>query len=171
MDLVDESIREEEKRFWLEGIDPDMKPNAPMPDDVSCCPQCREAGVPYCFANPRSCAFPRATDDPRNTTYFDPDNWNCAALNVLRSEAYDREVWSDDDHAALIPFSEGHLIVAYYKHRGQTEGVLWLHDGETDPATYDQVMRCSREILDRRENKLWFDVGRDVCGQSDEEES
>jgi hypothetical protein len=76
------------------------------------CKRCRERGKTWEGANPK-CAFPSGV--------FRSDNWNCATMNELRELADSAAAWSEDQHAALLPWEGEFIVLGWYKHRGRTE--------------------------------------------------
>jgi len=76
--------------------------------------------VPECFGSPPECAFNKDGS-------FNPDNWNCGLMDKLRDAAHENEVWSEDEHMAIIPYPNQLKfgILAYYKSRGRTDR-FWI---------------------------------------------
>lgn len=96
------------------------------------CPACQAAGRnPKNFADPRRCAFPDGS--------FNSDNWNCATANALRGKAEGKEVWTDDQSAALLPWNGRFIVLGWYKSRGRTEYLGWLDGTAFAPLTLAQA--------------------------------
>jgi len=92
------------------------------------CSWCKEkykGKRPSNFASNPECAFD-------SNGVFQESNWNCAGLGILRKACYEREVWNDDQHCAILSIKDqgSFIILSYYKHRGRTEGA-WLVKEET----------------------------------------
>lgn len=95
------------------------------------CPRCKKRGKTWKGDDPK-CAFMEG--------FFDPDNWNCATVAVLRSFARDLAEYSQDHYAWLTPISgEGFLVLHWYKSRGRTERCLFMSSDELRHATLAEV--------------------------------
>jgi len=173
--------------------DPDPK-GPPVPVDHVCCPMCRERGQfpeGYRLTDPPEitgwrtgdCAFP-SWGDLEDEAPFNPNNWTCGALSKIRNMAADVEVWSEDQHVAVLawPWKALHLVVSYYKHRGRTEGLHVLQDGQARVATYGDVRqflhdhRCAdaRRVMRCRDEEVkeqWEAVRCPDCGAVPEVEA
>lgn len=100
------------------------------------CPACLERGKTWNGSDPK-CAFENDT--------FNPDNWNCATANMIRSvaqiEGHDdiSYVWTDDENYATInvdPIGSQvdnalALWVSWYKGRGKTQAMWLLFDNRS----------------------------------------
>lgn len=111
------------------------------------CVACATRGKTWEGSDPR-CAF--TGGETANARVFNPDNWNCATLNRLRTLVYegqspmpagvDYQYCSDQKYATVCIEDielEGKPIglalwVAWYKSQGQTEAV-WILDSEGPP--------------------------------------
>jgi hypothetical protein len=93
---------------------------------VSACRRCRESGKTWSGSDAR-CGFADGL--------FHADNWNCATLNELRSRAEEREAYSEDQYAALLPWDGAFLVLGWYKRRGRTEFAGLLHESTAEPLT------------------------------------
>lgn len=119
----------------LSGFDPSRGP----------CAACRERGKTWEGSDP-NCAFPNGGE-------FDPDNWNCATANRIRSlmprwepvsEWISGPHWNEDQYWATVNLSGGlsdtlaedaiweTLWVSWYKSRGRTEA-MWLLSCDCPP--------------------------------------
>lgn len=88
-------------------------------------------GRPADFGSDPKCAFSEGT--------FSSDNWNCAGMMQLRTDAEEVEVWSEDEHCAVLPFDGRFIVVSYYKHRGRTDGAWIVESAETRLLTAGDV--------------------------------
>jgi hypothetical protein len=75
---------------------------------------------------------------------FSSNNWNCLTANALRDlvrqdEDDSRAVWSEDQYAALLPWDGAFIVLSWYKHRGRTEGMWLVQEGEIAILTLEQA--------------------------------
>ena len=135
------------------------------------CPPCVEAyglqGKPKHFGSDPKCAFWDAGGQ------FNADNWNCALMGVLRTEA--ERVWNegpphhgralltaDDQRCAVIRvdellglrpddsgFDPDFLILSWYKSRGGTEGAWCIDQSHLRPLDFSLAMELATEIKAR----------------------
>jgi len=160
----------------------------PVPIDHVCCPMCRERGqfpegyrltVPPEITGWRTgdCAFPD-WGDLEGEARFSTNNWTCGAMSKIRDMAAEVEVWSEDQHVAILPWYDQplHLVVSYYKHRGRTEGLHVMEDGHARVATYQDVVeflhatRCGEAMRvmrcrDQEVEAQWEAPHCDRCGR------
>ncbi len=106
-----------------------------MGSETARCPRCiAEYGVigrPEYFGSDPQCAFASGV--------FNGENWNCATANALRDRAYESSVWSEDQHAAILPWDGSFIVLSWYKRRGRTEGIWLLHGYAISPLTLEQA--------------------------------
>ena len=75
---------------------------------------------------------------------FNPDNWNCATLNALRTEM-DRHQRAHQsgmqESIGTLPVEasiNGHIVLSWYKNRGRVTGALFLaEDGVSQALTLE----------------------------------
>jgi hypothetical protein len=104
------------------------------------CKLCASDPQPEGFLDPRKCAF--------KTDEFDPDNWACATMSMLRfaTEVHTR----NDESIAVLPISDcvesatGFLVMTFYKQRGRTGQAYIMCDAE-EPAHL--TLQQAEEIL------------------------
>lgn len=191
LEYVEQGIEAEWKAFWeslaVEAGVAERERPPPVPDDHPCCPMCRERGAAaagFQFIPEKGaetlwrlplCAF---SPPSKNTStiarhfhpLFYPDNWKCAALDTIRDLARKVEVGNFDQHVAILPWrgeapSWDYLVVSYYKHRGQTEG-LWVLSGRTmQPATYGDVEEFIRDHRDYDAECVYRECEQEVEAQ------
>jgi len=91
------------------------------------CPACEADPHPRGFAQPRKCAWPGPD--------FDPANWNCATMNLVRQVAEDAGVTfrGDDQTLCVLDGEAGWLVLCWYKRRGRTSVCLWVDDEQARP--------------------------------------
>lgn len=105
--------------------------------------KCRHGKKDWTGQDPK-CAF----DEDGN---FLKDNWNCILLDKLRNDA--NEIWSEDNHCAILPYSGEFIILSYYKHRGRTNGFWILSEDEIRQGTEKEA----EEYLGWKEYLKWKD--------------
>lgn len=92
------------------------------------CPRCAADPHPADFGSPRRCAFP-------DGGHFNPDNWACASMDIIRQAGEDAEdtVANEHDQRVVIVVlpSTAFAVLGVYKHRGRTEAAVVIHG--TDP--------------------------------------
>lgn len=104
------------------------------------CKLCDERGHNWPGDPPR-CAF-----DGR---VFDPGNWNCATMNVLRTLAAQfNPQYSDEQRCATIPYDGMFIVLGWYKHRGTTEIALVIEGHDQCPLTY----RLAKQVIEHYED-------------------
>lgn len=83
------------------------------------CPRCIQQGWPENCGSPPECAFPRG--------WFEKENWNCATMNILRTQAERTTAYTSDDRVAVLSMpaqddkDSGFILLAWYKNRGRTD--------------------------------------------------
>lgn len=112
---------------------------------MSECKYCKHRGKVWEGADPQ-CAFPKGV--------YEPDNWNCAAMNILRFIAEENENTDrDDDSAGSFGFVRandyhapegyegpgGYVTLAWYKDRGATNNAKFMNDEGLHEVTLDHV--------------------------------
>lgn len=120
------------------------------------CKECIERGKTWEGSDP-VCGF-----DVSGT--FDPSNWNCATLNILRDYCYEKGYRQEggythrDDSAAAsigvlhIPENDivsGYLVMSWYKSRGRTGTANIICDDMIDQLSEDQAEAIIKVIKDR----------------------
>lgn len=188
-------LAELDREMWFRSLaeeagvlPPDPTP-PPIPEDHPCCPMCRERGqivgslsVPWDGSESSvsewrlpDCAFrpldPEVHVAPQiyNET-FRHNNYDCAALSRIRGMAEEREVWSEDEHAAVLPWDGRFLVVSYFKHRGYTNGLWVLDEASMRIATYQDVVRCLRWDEIQEAQGAEFERDRDMEAQLPKED-
>lgn len=111
------------------------------------CPGCAADPRPKGFRSTRKCAFPNGV--------FDPDNWNCAALEPLRSYRGGARLRDDMGNSGLqvipIPPEEdelaGYVVLTFYKDRGMTSGAQIVYAGsEPQTLTLEAAQRIAARL-------------------------
>lgn len=107
------------------------------------CTRCAVDPQPENFGSPRRCAF-----DDAGT--FTGENWNCATIHALLEHQQGAEHYGDDEHAEVVSVprrgigedgevyvdgTDGWIITARYKHRGQTSAAVHLTQDGAKPVT------------------------------------
>jgi len=103
--------------------------------DPKACPACKKRGKTWMGEDP-DCAF--------MTGEFDPDNWNCATMNALRSleEIPQARRWCCDDQSLLVfPLEGEFIILSWYKNRGRTDGAWMLYSDLIEPLSLEAAER------------------------------
>lgn len=63
---------------------------------------------------------------------FSDNNWNCAAMNILRdlaeTQGYSRRV--NDESIGVVPLEHGYIVLVWYKERGRIGNAIYMVDGE-----------------------------------------
>lgn len=76
---------------------------------------------------------------------FDPDNWQCATLNILRDIAKELKQIQhmEDTSLATIPISDddraGWIVLSWYKSRGRTSSARFIFDDTDIPLTLEMA--------------------------------
>jgi len=104
------------------------------------CKLCEERGKNWVGSNP-ICAFESGN--------FSADNWNCATLLRLRDLCEDSELRNGDQAAALLcGASSDHIVLAWYKQRGRTEGAYMLLDGAATSLSLEEAELVVKKYKD-----------------------
>lgn len=117
------------------------------------CPACVARGKTWQGDNPR-CAFAHGGE-------FNPDNWNCATMNRLRTLPVVR-AFGDDETCAIVPLPEamegddgsGFIVLSWYKHRGCCEGAVCFIDQRPAPLTLARAQRAITAGEEREKRPL-----------------
>lgn len=87
------------------------------------CKYCTSRGKTWNGSDPK-CAFEELR--------FSENNWNCAAMNVLRDlaeeQGYSRRI--NDESIGVVPLECGYIVMVWYKDRGCTGNAIYIVDGE-----------------------------------------
>lgn len=151
----------------------------PLPGEHPACPMCKERGqvrtgcsaggsiydLPKCAWRP-----PGPNTDSITTLLhplFNPDNDDCAALSVIRGLAMESEVWSDEQHAAILPWDGRFLVVSYWKHRAQTEGLWVMAESHMRVARYEDVVAFLQWHRDEQAGRAIREMYADMMAQEE----
>lgn len=87
------------------------------------CKYCISRGKTWNGDNPR-CAFEQFR--------FSNNNWNCAAMNILRDLAEEHGFFYklNDESIGVVPLECGYIILTWYKDRGCTGNAIFMVDDE-----------------------------------------